>query len=407
MARLTDLQIKAWIKAGKPIAGKSDGDGLTFTLSEAGTGAWILRYRFGGKAKEVTIGNYPDIGLGEARSEAATLRGKIDRGIDVAVEKRQSKLAQRLAQTFEDLTEQYLELAGPKLKESTRKEVARYISKDICPRIGRYPAGDITAREVVYVVEQVAKRSHSVARRTFETLSVICAFGVARHALPRNPCADLKISAIIGEAKPRRPRVMLTEEELRTALPALRQTGLENSLALKILLATCTRKSELIKARWREINNGLWTVPAENAKNNREFVVPLAPTVAGWFEELRVLAEGNEFVLPARKRSYGEKSDTISKSTLNAALKRANLGTRDFSPHDLRSTARSHLAAMGVNVIVAERCLNHELGGLLSIYDKHDYLDERRRVLEAWAQFLENCEKGIAHKANNIIALHA
>jgi integrase len=407
MGTLTDIQIKAWVKAGTPIAGKSDGGGLTFTLSKAGTSSWTLRYRYGGKPKECTIGNYPDTDLRNARIEASKLRAQIDQGINVAAEKRKTKLAHRLASTFEDLSRQYLELAGPKLKEITRKEVARYLSKDIYPRIGKLPAQEITASEVIYLVEQIAKRSQSVARRTFETLSVIFAFGVARHAVPRNVCQDLKVSAILGETKPRRPRIMLSGEELRIILPSLHSLGLENALALKILLATCTRKSELIKARWEHINNGLWTIPAENAKTKKEFVIPLPPTVSRWFEELKAIAGESPFVLPARKRGYSKKADTVSRSTLNAALDRVKLGVRDFSPHDLRSTARSHLAAMGVNVIVAERCLNHELGGLLSVYDKHDYLDERRRVLESWASFLTDCETGVKRDLTNVISLQA
>jgi integrase len=406
MGKLTDIQIRTWRKAGDPIAGKSDGGGLTFTLSKAGTAAWVFRFRHSGKAREATIGNYPDITLQDARAEATKLRAQVDLGIDVAGEKRKTKLAQRLAKTLEELCQQYLELAAPKLKEATRKEVARYLSKDVYPRIGKLPAKDVTAREVVHVVEQVAKRSQSVARRTFETLSVIFGFGVARHALTRNPCADLRVSAILGETKPRRPRVMLTEDELRVILPSLPLLGKENALAIKILLATCTRKSELIKARWEHLNGDLWTIPAENAKNGKSFVIPLPVSVMQWFEELRAIAGDSPFVLPARKRGYGKKSETISRDTLNEAINRAKLGDRHFSPHDLRSTARSHLAAKGVNIIVAERCLNHDLGGLIGIYDKYDYLDERRSALELWASFLEECETGTKRDMTNVVALH-
>lgn len=407
MTKVTDLQLQHWIKAGNPIAGRSVGGGLTFTLSKAGTATWVFRYRHSGKAKEYTIGNYPDLSLRLAVSEAAKLRVQVDLGKDVASEKRKTKLEQRTAQTFEDLAKQYLELAAPKLKVTTKNELERYLKKDIYPRIGKLPAKDVTAREIVYVVERVAERSQSVARRTFEQLSVILSFGVARHAVLRNPCADLKISAILGETKPRRPRVMLSEKELRVILPSLGALGRENALAIKILLATCTRKSELIKARWDDIRDGLWTIPAENAKTKKAFVVPLAPTVEEWFAELRAIAGDSLYVLPARKRGYGKKADTISKSTLNVAIARLNIGVQDFSPHDLRSTARSHLAAMGVNVIVAERCLNHELGGLLSIYDRHDYLDERRRVLEKWASLLTDFEAGITSDLTNVVPLYA
>lgn len=410
MGALTEQQIKAWIRAGDPVFGKSDGDGLTFTLSKGGQASWVLRYRFGGKGREVTIGNYPDVRLADARIEATRLRAKVDQGIDVAAEKRKAKLAHRLARTFSELADQYLELAGPSLKENSRKEVERYLTKDIRPRLGNLPASDIGAADIINLVERIAQRSQSVARRAFEIVSVIFSFGVARHIVPRNVCVGLKISAILGGVRARRKRIMLTEEELRIIMPAMGNLGAENGLALKILLATCTRKSELLKARWADLDleRALWMIPVENAKNKRPFTVPLAPTVVGWFKELQAIAGDSPFVLPARKRGYGKKSPTASRSTLNAALDRLNLGVREFSPHDLRSTARSHLSAMGVGVVVAERCLNHELGGLLSVYDQHDYLDERRRVLESWAQFLEECERGEARGiARNVVPLKA
>ena len=100
MRNLTDIQIQAWIKLGAPIPGKSDGDGLTFTLSKGGQASWVLRYRFGGKDRECTIGNYPDMSLAEARKQAAKLRVQIDTGVDIAVAKRKTKIATRLAKTF-------------------------------------------------------------------------------------------------------------------------------------------------------------------------------------------------------------------------------------------------------------------------------------------------------------------
>lgn len=415
MGKLTDIKLREWLKAGNPIAGVSDGGGLTFTLSKAGKASWVLRYRFGGKGREVTIGNYPDISLKDARIEATKLRAEIDKGSNVAAEKRKTKLANQNARTFKELGGHYLEMSSAKVKESTRKETARYLDKDINPRIGRLAATEITAADIINLIEQIAKRSPAVARRTFEILSVIFSFGVTRQVLPLNVCTGLKVSDILGEIRPRRQRIMLTEEELRIILPTAHNLGTENALALKILLATCTRKSELIKARWEDVDfaNAIWTIPPENIKRRKSakpvtaFQIPLSPTVADWFQQLKALAADSEFVLPARKRGYGKKAATASRTTLNAALKRVSLGVRDFTPHDLRSTARSHLGAMGVDIIVAERCLNHELGGLVPIYDKHDYLNQRRPVLEQWAAFLEDCEKGIKRDQTNVIPLHA
>lgn len=415
MGKLSDIEIRNRLKAGKPIAGISDGGGLTFTLSKAGKASWILRYRFGGKGREITIGNYPDISLKDARIEATKLRARIDKGINVAADKRKTKLADKSARSFKELGALYLEMSGAKIKDSTKKETSRYLNKDINPRIGHLIAADITGADVINLIEQISKRSKSVARRAFEIVSVIFAFGVRRQTVPFNVCASLKVSDILGEIQPRRQRIKLSEDELRMILPTLHSLGTENALAMKILLGTCTRKSELLKARWDEVDlvEGLWTIPPENIKRRKSakpveaFRIPLAPTVVNWFQLLKALAGDSLFVLPARKRGYGKKSDTASRSTLNAALKRVNLGTRDFSPHDLRSTARSHLGEMGVDIITAERCLNHEIGGLVPIYDKHDYLDSRRIVLEKWASRLEDYETGVKSDSTNVIQFKA
>lgn len=113
--------------------------------------------------------------------------------------------------------------------------------------------------------------------------------------------------------------------------------------------------------------------------------------VVGWFKELATLAMGSKMVMPGRYRAGAE---TINHSTFNRALGKLPEGLVRVTPHDLRSTARSHLAALGVSIIVAERCLNHSLGGLVGIYDQHDYMGERRNALNLWAAKLAALEKG-------------
>lgn len=98
-------------------------------------------------------------------------------------------------------------------------------------------------------------------------------------------------------------------------------------------------------------------------------------------------------VLPARHRTGAE---TINRGTLNRAMASLPEPFANVTPHDLRATARSHFAALGINPIIAERCLNHTLGGVVAIYDRHDYLDERRHALTLWAAKLEAAEKGEA-----------
>jgi integrase len=406
MGRLTDVKLRALLRAGTPIAGRSDGDGLTFTLSRAGRASWVLRYRHGGRPREVHLGNYPDMALEAARIIARAARVRVDQGVDVADERRKMRLRSQAAKTFRRVAENYLERAGRELAERSRSEVRRYFEKDLYPRLGHLTAADISPQDIVRTVERIAERSDSVARHAFELLSVVFAHALARQDVVANPCAGLRLASILGPRPERRARLKLSADDLRALLETLDALGKVNALVVKILLATCVRKGELIRAQKQHIDldAGIWFVPDEHSKSGKGYVVPLAPTVVGWFRELWPLSGEGRWILPALVGRGRFEDRPMSDKTLNAALVRcAHIRVKGFTPHDLRSTARSHLAELGVGPIVAERCLNHSLGGLVAVYDQHDYLDERRRALELWAARLVD----LAGNRSNVVALRA
>ena len=422
MGKLSDVQIRKWMKAAQPIA-KADGDGLTFTLSKAGTAAWVMRYRFGGKAKELSIGRYPDTTLAKARELATEARARIQQGSDVAREKQITNIERAAAKTFKDLATDYKTKTFPDLAPNTVKQRRQHIDGVILPKLGALPARDVTTTDVVFLIEAVGAKSVHVAELVFTALSEIFKHGIARHVIGANPCAGITVKAICGKPAPARQRLKLTAEELRAIFPELPTIGAENALAVKIQLATCVRIGELAKAKWEHLDfdgtakwtqpNGdpveatgaKWLIPVENSKTGKttgkHFVIPLTATVIGWFKELKTLACGAVYVLPARqgRRNISQGGEGhFEQRALNAMLHKMcdKMGAmvRRFTPHDLRSTARSHLAALGVSVPVAERCLNHSLGGLIGIYDQHDYMSERRAALELWADFILACEAG-------------
>jgi integrase len=404
--KLSDPQIRRWIKAGGPVA-KADGNGLTFTLSAAGTAAWVLRYRFGGKPRELTLGQYPDVSLKLARQRAGDARAQVQAGVDVARERQREKTESAAAKSFRQLADDYMAKVFPTLAASTVKQRRQHIEGVICPKLGSLPAREVTTADVVRFIEALHRtKTAAVIELVFTALSEIFKHGVARHAVTASPCAGVSVAAIIGKTEPRRQRLKLTEAELRAVLPALPTIGTDNALAVKLLLLTCTRIGELSKAEWAHVDfeRAEWFVPDANSKTGKGFTVPLEP-----------LACGSRFVLPTRQtrrtRNHGGAEVPFEQRTLNAMLHKLcdALGdkVRRFTPHDLRSTARSHLAALGVNVIVAERCLNHSLGGLVGVYDQHDYMTERRAALETWASFVLACEAGEPWNQNSVIPIRA
>jgi integrase len=208
---------------------------------------------------------------------------------------------------------------------------------------------------------------------------------------------------------------MLNEQELRTLLPDIDDIGTENALAFKILLATCVRSVELTKARKEHFNfeRATWWVPDQSVKTRTGFLVPLAPTVLKWFEELFALAGESEWVLPARtERRIRNQGDThVSETTLWAAITRAfergDIEIRRFTPHDTRSTAKGHMRNMGISREISEIALNHALKGMEAIYDVREEIPERRIALEKWAAFIVDCETGPLPSSNVVPLVRA
>jgi len=403
--KITDIQIRHWLKAGKPII-KAQGDvpGLTFTLSTAGTAAWVLRYRIGGKQKELTIGRYPEYTISGAKTAALEARAKIQAGTDVARDKRLGKIDRAGSKTFAELATDYLDKNLDGFAASTQKQRLYHVRKLIIPRIGMIPANEVTGADVVDLIDKVGqKNGPKVARLVLVSIGEICKHGLARLMMANNPVLGVTAKAVCGPPTPKRKRLKLTEAELRALLPAMRDR--QADISIRILLATCTRISELLTAEWVNVDfeRAEWTIPTSKTSSN-PFTIPLAPEVVNGFTRLQTLACGSHLVLPGRDRRKPICSNTLA-DRIDRLCQQASI--RRFTPHDTRSTSRSHLSALGVPVIVAERCLNHSLGGLVEVYDQHDYLDERRKALTTWAEFLSHCESGREWMPGNVVPIRA
>jgi integrase len=223
----------------------------------------------------------------------------------------------------------------------------------------------------------------------------------------RNPAADFELIDAGGDERARDR--WLTLDELRQLARAMRETpnfGRENELAVWLLLALCVRKMELLSARWDafDLELGVWTLTKENTKTRASIRIPLAKPVLAWLREAKVLSVGKAHVFPARRLVHcrlgavrKNRFEHVGPDTLNVALRRLHLtDIEHFTVHDMRRTARTHLADMGVDRFVAERSLNHKLSNVEGVYDRHDYFAERHAALSSWAGVLVDVEGGRA-----------
>lgn len=400
---LDDIQIRNWIAKGEPVA-KSDGDGLTFTLSKAGTASWVLRFRMGaGRRKELTLGNYPDLTLASARKLARSHRVAIDKGEDPAAQKQSDKARSVAAWTVADLIDDYAskKLVAPLLAEGTIYRRNADLQKVVKRRIGTMQVRNVTATDIVHMLEQ-SKRSWTISQRILTSTSRLFDHACGKRLIAANPCTGIKLESLMGARPPIKKRVMLAEDEIRAVLShADKEMGRHNALAFRILLATCVRSIELVKARKEHIDleRGTWWVPDENVKTRSGFLVPLTPTVMKWMGELLAAATHSEWLLPSRSkprtRKFGDIhiGNTTLWRSITRAISRDGIPVRYFTPHDTRSTAKGHMRNMGISREISEIALNHKLRGMEAIYDVREEIPERRRALELWAAFIESCER--------------
>jgi integrase len=407
--KLTALAVERAQGKGEPVV-LSDGGGLYFRKQTSEGAAWTFRYRFAGRERWLALGNYPDMPLKAARKEARQARVLLDKQQDPMSVRRAAVEAERRRGPFCDLCEDWfrIEIQNRKLKhpEIPRRHIDNYL----LPEFGRTPVADIHASDIARLLEKVRERAPTAANDLLRFASRIFAFGVRRRLITGNPAADFTPGRDAGGTERARSRA-LNCEELEQLFDAIRRTptfGGDNLLAVKLLLALCVRKGELLAARWDEFDldgesegGPVWHLPAARTKTGAGLDIPLVPRVVEWLRALKVMAAGSEYVFPQRRRDPRQRVPHVGLDTLNVALTRVKHGLQPFTLHDLRRTARTHLASLGVRREVAERCLGHQVGGVEGTYDRHSYFAERCEALTQWTALLLDTEHG-KHKVTPI-----
>ena len=415
---LTDTKLRN-LKPGEKAYQEADEGGLFVEVMPGGAKVWRLRYRLAGKQEKVTLGDYPTYGLGEARTWRDDCKALAGRGLSPmalkrsdpvpddaapavkemaqafvrnwcmkAVERAKAKEAEvKAADTVEAFARRwYAEIVEP--ANSSPRNVKRVLDKDVIPAIGAKQIADVTVTDILAITDKIKNRgADQMALQTRNVLKRLFAYAIAREKTTFNPAAAIE-AKFIAQAKSR--DVALSPEEIGRLLRAIYQSSMKRAhkLALHLLILCMVRKSELIEAKWEEIDfdRAEWSIPGERMKKDKPHLVPLSRQVVAMFEELKGLASGSDWVFPSR----GDLKQPIAKSTLNVAVRALEIEVRDFVIHDFRRTASTHLHEAGFNSDWIEKALAHETKGIRGVYNRAQYADQRREMLQWWADFVDS-----------------
>lgn len=410
MGKLTDMDIGNWIKGGEHFEQRGDGDGLTLRYRQTdAVPRWLFRYRLDGKARVLDLGSYRTVSLADARKTAKEMRARVALGYDPAGEKKERKReairrieAEKLRVTMGQLADEYF--AAQILGRWKHPNIVRArIDNDIKPNIGHLAIEDVKPQHIDAMLQAIVKRgAPTMANDVLRWVKRMFDYAIKRQMCQFNPAAPFNLADAGGKEEARDR--WLTKPELVVLFSAMRDAkgwNLLNTYAVKLLLMLACRKEELIAAPVAEfdLDGAVWHLPAERTKTGKAIDIPLPRQAVAIMRELVRIGGGSAWLLPARKMQE-RMVPHISLDTVGSAIGRyvrpvlVKQGIADFTVHDFRRTARTHLSALGVSPYVAERCLNHAIKGVEGIYNRHDFFDERRDALQKWADLIDLCERG-------------
>ena len=340
-----------------------------------------------GRRQRVNLERFPEVNLATARAERDRLTQAIYAGRSPADERRKRAREALRGLTVKEFGERYV----CEVVERARKDAApirRYLERDIYPAIGAMPVTAVQAEHVREIVFGIRNAGHGQAAVAVRNLlkrmwdyALICGLSVDS-PVHRTPVKYLAVVKARSRA--------LSEAEIRLFLTRLDAAPLRSELksALRLILLTLTRKSEVRLARWEHINfdRREWEIPQENSKTGAGQIVYLSRQAIAILEQLRPTVRRAGYIFPA---VVSDGNTPIGQSTLNRCLDRVQRGMTHFTVHDLRRTGATRLSEMGFQPDWIEKALNHKLRGVRGIYNRAEYAQQRQDMLQAWADWLD------------------
>lgn len=381
----------------------ADRDGMYVTVSPKGTVTFRYDYRINGRRETLTIGRYgPDgITLARARVRLLDARRAVLEGRSPSQDKQHEKRRAAEAKTFEEVTVRWL--AEAPMAESTRSMRKSIIDRDILPAFRSRLLAEISGEDLRLLCAKVkARGAPATAVHIRDIVKQIFGFAILHGEKVANPGDDVA-PASVATFRPRDRALSPTEIRVMCSLLETVATYPTIRLALRLILLTLVRKSELIEATWDEVDfeNALWMIPKHRMKGARPHAVYLSQQSLDIMVALRTCAGGSRFLLPSRY----DADQCMSKATLNRVTQvvaeraqAAGLPLEPFTVHDLRRTGSTILNELGFNRDWIEKALAHEDGrSSRGVYNKAEYGEQRRHMLQEWADMIDAWNAGGSH----------
>jgi integrase len=372
---------------------------LYMLVSKGGSKYWRLKYRFDGKEKVLALGVYPDVSLEKARKKANEARGVIDDGEDPS-QLRQNKKAEKEANktnTFEKWAEKWWNNWHKDKSPRHAEYVKRRLEADIFPSIGNLAINEIEAHEVVKTIKAIAERGAlDIAKRSHQMMGQVFRYAIAHNnesKATRNPASDIKPSDII-ESRQKQNYARVELKELPALLRALDASNSQalTRLAVKLMSLTFVRTTELIKAKWSEIDfeEKQWRIPAERMKMKTPHIVPLSRQALQTLQDLHLISGHYEHVFP----NQNNPTKTMSNNTILKAIEVAGYKGR-MTGHGFRGVASTALHEQGFDHQHIELQLAHQERNQVSASYNHAlYLKQRANMMQQWADYLDELKAG-------------
>jgi integrase len=372
-----------------------DTDGLYLTVASSGAKWWRLKYRFGGKERRVGLGAYPEVSLAEARQRRDTARMLIRDGKDPGAERKAERRRASFAadNTFKAIANEWLAEQRPRLAAVSHSK-NEWLLAQVMGNLGSRPITDIVAPDVLSALDRIKARGrHETARRAKQCVGQVFAYAIEKHHAERNPVADLRRSVAGVRSKPR--AALTRPDDVGKLLRAIDGfQGQPTTLAaLRLAPMVFVRPGELRHAEWAEIDleAAEWRIPAQKMKMREEHVVPLAEQALAILGGLQSITGEGRYLFP----SIRTPNRPMSENTVNAALRALGFDKDTMTGHGFRAMASTRLNELGWAPDVIERQLAHaERNKVRAVYNRAQYMEERRKMMQAWADYLDGLREG-------------